>query len=163
MPFLATILSRRVILPYFRTRPKPHRDFSSIFFGAFFTQNDASEGGLQGAAPLGRVATAGDLVRFAFCSACQEENLVQFNLCWKCGVQPVRSLPVPRYLQRASVVVDVEKIQARRHQVLAATGRPGQLRKKARLALASYHCRLNFKTKSHRVREKIDQILRKFG
>ena len=86
--------------------------------------------GLQGAAPLGRVATAGDLVRFAFCSACQEENLAQLNFCWKCGVQSVRSLPAPRYPRRTPVVVDVEKIQARRHQVLAVMeGRPGQVRK----------------------------------
>ena len=50
--------------------------------------------------------------------------------CWKCGVQPVRSMPAPRYPQRPPVAVDVEKIQARRHQVLAAMeGRPGQLRK----------------------------------
>ena len=49
-------------------------------------------------------------------------------------VQPVRSLPAPRYPQRALVVVDVEKIQARQHQVLAAMeGRPAQPRK-SRLA-----------------------------
>ena len=29
-----------------------------------------------------------DLVWFAFCSACQEQHLGQFNFCWKCGVQP---------------------------------------------------------------------------
>ena len=69
-------------------------------------------------------------MRFAFCSACQEEILEQFNFCWKCGVQPVRSLPAPWYPQRPPVVVDVEKIQARRYHVLAAMeGRPGQLRK----------------------------------
>ena len=65
----------------------------SILVGASFAQNDTSAGRLQGAAPPGRVATVKDLVRFAFCSACQEENLEQFNFCWKCGVQPVRSLP----------------------------------------------------------------------
>ena len=54
----------------------------------------------------------------------------QLTFCWKCGVQPVRSLPAPRYPQRPPVEVDVAKIQARRHQVLAAMeGRPGQLRK----------------------------------
>ena len=53
----------------------------------------------------------------------------QFNFCCKCGVQPVRSLPAPRYSQRPPVVVDAEQIQARRHQVLAAMeGRPGQQR-----------------------------------
>ena len=67
---------------------------------------------------------------FAFCSMCQEENLEQFNFCWKCGVQPVRPLPAPSYPQRPPVIVDVEKVQARRHQVLAAMeGRSGQLRK----------------------------------
>ena len=44
-------------------------------------------------------------------------------------VQPVWSLPAPRYPQRAPVVLDVETIQARRYQVLPAMeGRPGQLR-----------------------------------
>ena len=98
--------------------------------GASFAQNDTGEGGRQGAAPPGRMATARDLAPFTFCSACQEENLAQFNFCWKCGVQPVRSLPAPRYPRRPPVEVDVAKIQARRHQVLAAMeGRPGQLRK----------------------------------
>ena len=47
-----------------------------------------------------------------------------------CGVQPIRSLPAPRYPQRPPVDVDVDKIQVRRHQLLAAMeGRPGQLRK----------------------------------
>ena len=41
-------------------------------------------------------------------------------------------------------IIAIEKIQARRHQVLAAMeGRPGQLRKRATLALATYHCRLS--------------------
>ena len=132
--------------------------FSSILVGVSFTQNGSSERGLQGAAPLGTVATARDLTWFAFCSACQEETLAQFNFCWKCGVQPVRSLPAPWYPQQAPVVVDVEKIQTRRHQVLMATEeRPGQLRERATLALASYHCRLSFKHISQRVRERIDQ------
>ena len=53
-----------------------------------------------------------------------------FDFCWKCGVQPVRPLPAPSYPQRPPVIVDVEKVQARRHQVLAAMeGRSGQLRK----------------------------------
>jgi len=94
------------------------------------TQNDVSGSPLQGAASVGGFATARDLVRFALCSACQEENLAQFNFCWKCGVQPARVLPAPRFPQRAPVVVDVQKMQARRHQVLTAMeGRPGQVRK----------------------------------
>ena len=130
MPCLVTIASRCVVGHIFERVRTLTEVVSSILVGAPFTQNDASEGELQGAAPLDRVATAKDLVRFAFCSACQEEYLAQCNFCCKCAVQPVRSLPTPRYSLRAPVVVDVDKIQARRHQVLAAMeGRPGQLRK----------------------------------
>ena len=43
-------------------------------FGVYFMRNDASG--------MGRVATARNLVRFAVCSACHEEIVVQFNLCW---------------------------------------------------------------------------------
>ena len=87
-------------------------------------------GGLQGAAPRGRGAKAGDQVQTAYFSLCQEENLAQLISAGTCGVQPVRSLPAPRYPQRAPVVVDVEKIQARRYQVLAAMEvRPWQPRK----------------------------------
>ena len=44
----------------------------------------------------------------------------------KCGAQPVRSLPPPRYPARVPVVVDVDKTQPRRRQVLAAMeGRSG--------------------------------------
>ena len=63
MPCLATIASRRVTLLYFRTRSYPHRGFLQVSRWRFsHWQNDASEGGLQGVAPLGRVATARDLV-----------------------------------------------------------------------------------------------------
>ena len=72
----------------------------STLFGDSFAQNDTGEGGGQDAARPGRVATVRDLVRSAPYSACQEENLEQLNFCWKCGVQPVRSWPAPRYLQR---------------------------------------------------------------
>ena len=67
-------------------------------------------------------------MKFAFCSTCQEENLAQFSICWKCGVQPALSLPASRNARRAPVDVDVEKIQAHLHQVLEAMeGRPWQL------------------------------------
>ena len=61
---------------------------------------------------------------------CRNANLAPFNFCWKCGVQPVRVLPAPRYQQRSPVVVDVQRLQSRRRNVLAAMeGRPGQVRK----------------------------------
>ena len=85
---------------------------------------------VQGTAARGGFATNRDLGRFPFRSACHEENLAQFNFYWNCGVQPVRVLPAPRYPQRSPVVVDVQKLQARRRNVLAAMeGRPGRVRK----------------------------------
>ena len=46
------------------------------------------------------------------------------------GAQPVPSLLAPWYPERLPVVVDFDKIQARRRQFLAALGgRPGQVRK----------------------------------
>ena len=47
--------------------------------------------------------------------------MTQFNVCWKCRVQSVRSFLAQGYPQRAPVVVDVEQIQARQHQVLVTT------------------------------------------
>ena len=95
-----------------------------------FKQTGTGGSHFQGGPPLSGAATARDLVRFAFCSTCQEENVAQFNLCWKCGAQPVRSFPAPRYPEWVPVVVDVDKMQARRRQVQAAMeGRPGQVRK----------------------------------
>ena len=68
------------------------------------------------------------LAMVAFRSSCHEENLAQINLRWNCGVQPVRVLLAPRYPQRSPVVVYVQKLQARRRNVLAAMkGRPGQV------------------------------------
>ena len=49
------------------------------------------------------------------------KNMTQFNVCWKCRVQSVRSFLAQGYPQRAPVVVDVEQIQARQHQVLVTT------------------------------------------
>ena len=85
-----------------------------------------------GGLPWARNPSAG-LQRFGTSCGLQfipgsRKNLAQFNFCWKCGVQPARTLPVPRYPQRPLVVVDADKIQARRSQVLAAMeGRPGEL------------------------------------
>ena len=101
--------------------------FRPFSLAPVLVQNDTSEGECQGAAPPGRVTMTRDLMRFVFCYLCQQENLEQFHFCWKCGVQPVRSLPAPRYPRRPPVVVDVEKLQARRHQVLAANGRESRV------------------------------------
>ena len=58
------------------------------------------------------------------------KTLHHVNLCWKCGVQLVLSLPAARYPERLPVIVDFDEIMARRHQRLAAfEGRPGQVRK----------------------------------
>lgn len=78
----------------------------------------------------GGFATARDLVRFAFCSACREENVAHFNFCFKCGVPPSRNSPAPRHPQVSPVEIDVAKMHARSRQVLTAMqGRPGQQRK----------------------------------
>ena len=85
---------------------------------------------VQGTAARGGFATTRDLVRFAFRSACHEENLAQLTFCCNCGVEPVRVLPALRYPQRSPVVVDVQKLQVRRRNVLAAMeGHPGHVRK----------------------------------
>ena len=96
----------------------------------FACTQSSSGRAVQGAAAYRGFATARDLVRFAFCSACHKENLAQFHFCRKRGVQPLRVMPVPRYQQRSRVVVDLQKLLARRQNVLAAMeGRPGQVRK----------------------------------
>ena len=95
-----------------------------------FKQNGASGSHLQGGASLGRAATTRDSVRFALSSTWQEENVARLSFSWKCGAQPVRPLPAPRYPERLTVVVNIDKMQARRRQVLAAMeGHPGQAQK----------------------------------
>ena len=80
---------------------KDDRDLLGLTTRTHPPENDASEGGLQGAAPLGRVATARDLVRFSFRSACQEENLEQLNsagmlVFWPFGLCRPRGIPSGR-------------------------------------------------------------------
>ena len=78
----------------------------------------------------GGLATTRDLVRFAFCSTCHEENLAFLNFCWKYVTQSARVLPAPRYPRRSPVVEDAQKLRARRQTVLAAMeGGPGKVRK----------------------------------
>ena len=121
-PSPATTAQKRTHLP----GRKAHGDNWSIPFGCCSHAERCQRGGSPGRATPRPVATIRYLVLFAVCSSCQEEN--QFNFCWKCGVQPARTVPVPRYPQRPPVVVDADKIQARRSQVLAAMeGRPGEL------------------------------------
>lgn len=84
-----------------------------------------------GGSPRGSAAppaAAKDLMRFAFCSACHEENLAHFDFCFRCGVPSNGALPTPRYPQQVPLVV--AQVQARRAQALAAmAGRPEQVRK----------------------------------
>ena len=91
-------------------------------------ENDACEGGLQSAAPLGRVATLWTWYGLRSVPCARKK-------IWRSSISAASAVFSPsgfwRYPQRTPVVVDIDKIQARRHQVLVAMeGRPGQRRKR---------------------------------
>lgn len=69
-------------------------------------------------------------MRFAYCSRCQQENLPNFNFCFRCGAPTAGpDVPAPRSLDRA-IVIDHAKLRARRAQAnTAMQGRAGQVRK----------------------------------
>lgn len=72
----------------------------------------------------------GTYVQFVYYSTSQEERVARVMFCWKCGPQPVRSLPVPRYTSRVPVVVGVENFRPHRRQFLAAIeGHRGPVRR----------------------------------
>ena len=96
---------------YYRMLSSSHRGCFIRYPWLFFRAECCWRGGgSQDAALPSREATLTDLVRFVFCSACQEEKLERFYFFWKCGVQPVRSLPAPRYPQLPPGVVDDQQV-----------------------------------------------------
>ena len=79
--------------------------------------------------PTGRLPTARDLIRFAVCPNCNEENVGHFNFCFNCGV-PSADSTKPLTVPGLPVTINRAQLVARRTQAeTVMRGRANQVRK----------------------------------